>query len=332
MGHVEGFALWLAVASPLAAQPIDAGQPVSALPATPAVTSGASLVSAATSGAAVVPAVTSGRADENAVRQAGDAFGTSIGREVIGLYNQMSVRGFSPVAAGNVRIDGLYFDPVIVPTSRPGPIDDHPRRAERARQPVSGADRDRRFRFSPPRRCGGRQRAARARRLGHHQCRTRCRAAGGGNAQPGARRVGALRKRARRHARPQARRLADRALDPGTGADADALCQRHPHPARRSSRHLPDRHRSAAASHCRAASASGRTGCTAPTARSISASSATGRSARRGCCAPGCSDRRGSSTINRRTLSATCAPMAAAASSSSPIRSSILPRSAAKCG
>ncbi|OYU14179.1 MAG: TonB-dependent receptor [Alphaproteobacteria bacterium PA4] len=64
------------------------------------------------------PAASGARADENAVRQAGDAFGTSIGREVIGLYNQMSVRGFSPVAAGNVRIDGLYFDPVIVPTPR----------------------------------------------------------------------------------------------------------------------------------------------------------------------------------------------------------------------
>jgi iron complex outermembrane receptor protein len=76
------------------------------------------LPSPAASAAVVLPGATSGRADENAVRQAGDAFGTSIGREVIGLYNQMSVRGFSPVAAGNVRIDGLYFDPVIVPTAR----------------------------------------------------------------------------------------------------------------------------------------------------------------------------------------------------------------------
>lgn len=63
-------------------------------------------------------AATGSRAEENAVRQAGDAFGTSIGRETIGLYNQQNVRGFSPVAAGNVRIDGLYFDPVIVPTNR----------------------------------------------------------------------------------------------------------------------------------------------------------------------------------------------------------------------
>jgi len=48
----------------------------------------------------------------SAVQAAGDAFGTSVGRETIGLYNSSSVRGFSPTAAGNVRIDGLYFDQV----------------------------------------------------------------------------------------------------------------------------------------------------------------------------------------------------------------------------
>ena len=117
MVHTTGVGLWLAVASPLAAQPIDVGPPPVASPAAPAATVD-TRAPAATSGALVTPAVTSGRADENAVRQAGDAFGTSIGREVIGLYNQMSVRGFSPIAAGNVRIDGLYFDPVIVPTPR----------------------------------------------------------------------------------------------------------------------------------------------------------------------------------------------------------------------
>ena len=67
---------------------------------------------------AVATAATGSRAEENAVRQAGDAFGTSIGRETIGLYNTGNVRGFSPVAAGNVRIDGLYFDPVITPDGR----------------------------------------------------------------------------------------------------------------------------------------------------------------------------------------------------------------------
>lgn len=63
-------------------------------------------------------AATGTRSTENAVRQAGDAFGTAIGREVSGLYNRDRVRGFSPVIAGNVRIDGLYFDPVATPSSR----------------------------------------------------------------------------------------------------------------------------------------------------------------------------------------------------------------------
>lgn len=53
-----------------------------------------------------------GRSDENVVRQAQDAFGTSVGRETIGLYSATSVRGFSPIAAGNARIEGLYFDQV----------------------------------------------------------------------------------------------------------------------------------------------------------------------------------------------------------------------------
>lgn len=57
-------------------------------------------------------AATGQRAAENAVRSAADAFGTSIGRETIGLYNSENVRGFSPTAAGNIRIDGLYFDQV----------------------------------------------------------------------------------------------------------------------------------------------------------------------------------------------------------------------------
>jgi iron complex outermembrane recepter protein len=50
------------------------------------------------------------RAGENAVASAQDAFGTSVGNERVGLYFPQSARGFSPVQAGNVRIDGLYFD------------------------------------------------------------------------------------------------------------------------------------------------------------------------------------------------------------------------------
>ena len=53
------------------------------------------------------------RANENAVTQAEDAFGFSVGRETIGIYGPGNARGFSPTAAGNVRIDGLYYDPVF---------------------------------------------------------------------------------------------------------------------------------------------------------------------------------------------------------------------------
>jgi iron complex outermembrane receptor protein len=50
------------------------------------------------------------RADDNAVTAAEDAFGATIGNETIGLYSSTQVRGFSPVAAGNVRVEGLYID------------------------------------------------------------------------------------------------------------------------------------------------------------------------------------------------------------------------------
>jgi len=67
---------------------------------------------------APAPNADPGRASENAVRRAGDAFGTSIGRETIGLYSAGSVRGFSANAAGNARINGLYYDPVWTPPPR----------------------------------------------------------------------------------------------------------------------------------------------------------------------------------------------------------------------
>ncbi len=50
------------------------------------------------------------RANENAVTKAEDAFGTQIGNENVGLYGTQSARGFSPEQAGNLRIEGLYFD------------------------------------------------------------------------------------------------------------------------------------------------------------------------------------------------------------------------------
>jgi len=55
-------------------------------------------------------AISQSRSNENAVTQAEDAFGFSVGRESLGIYNAGNARGFSPAAAGNLRIDGLYFD------------------------------------------------------------------------------------------------------------------------------------------------------------------------------------------------------------------------------
>lgn len=58
------------------------------------------------------PTAQAQRSSEDAVAEAADAFGMTVGREAIGLYSTTSARGFSPVQAGNLRIDGLYFDEV----------------------------------------------------------------------------------------------------------------------------------------------------------------------------------------------------------------------------
>ncbi len=50
------------------------------------------------------------RAAENAVDAAEDAFGVSVGNERVGLYSSTSARGFNPTQAGNIRMEGLYFD------------------------------------------------------------------------------------------------------------------------------------------------------------------------------------------------------------------------------
>jgi iron complex outermembrane recepter protein len=57
------------------------------------------------------------RAQDNAVTSAEDAFGTSIGLQSVGLYSQNDARGFDPQQAGNLRIEGLYFDQETYATS-----------------------------------------------------------------------------------------------------------------------------------------------------------------------------------------------------------------------
>ncbi len=62
--------------------------------------------------AAVPHAAFAQRANDNVATQSADAFGRSVGQDRSGLYSSDDVRGFNPVEAGNVRIEGLYFDQV----------------------------------------------------------------------------------------------------------------------------------------------------------------------------------------------------------------------------
>lgn len=56
------------------------------------------------------PTANAQHASDNPVVSAEDAFGLTLGKESIGLYDASNIRGFSPQTAGNVRIEGLYFD------------------------------------------------------------------------------------------------------------------------------------------------------------------------------------------------------------------------------
>lgn len=58
------------------------------------------------------------RTTNNAVTASDDAFGRAVGNEKIGIYTTEDVRGFNPIEAGNVRIEGLYFDQQSTPSSR----------------------------------------------------------------------------------------------------------------------------------------------------------------------------------------------------------------------
>lgn len=58
------------------------------------------------------------RTTSNVVTASDDAFGRAVGNDKIGIYSIESVRGFNPIEAGNVRIEGLYFDQQSTPSSR----------------------------------------------------------------------------------------------------------------------------------------------------------------------------------------------------------------------
>ncbi|HEY0627763.1 MAG TPA: TonB-dependent receptor [Sphingomicrobium sp.] len=58
----------------------------------------------------LAPPAIAQRTDDNATASAEDAFGKSVGDSSIGIYSEVDVRGFSPTEAGNLRIEGLYYD------------------------------------------------------------------------------------------------------------------------------------------------------------------------------------------------------------------------------
>jgi iron complex outermembrane receptor protein len=72
----------------------------------------------AVAGAALSGQAFAQRASENVLSSADDAFGTKIGNDSVGLYDTRSARGFDPQAAGNIRLDGLYFDQQAIVGSR----------------------------------------------------------------------------------------------------------------------------------------------------------------------------------------------------------------------
>jgi iron complex outermembrane receptor protein len=63
-------------------------------------------------------AVYAQHASDDPLATANDAFGLTLGLESIGLYGPGLIRGFNPQTAGNVRIDGLYFDQQGAPSNR----------------------------------------------------------------------------------------------------------------------------------------------------------------------------------------------------------------------
>lgn len=55
---------------------------------------------------------------DDALAESDDAFGTNVGLESTGIYTEHETRGFNPLDAGNVRINGVYFDQVSFLTNK----------------------------------------------------------------------------------------------------------------------------------------------------------------------------------------------------------------------
>jgi iron complex outermembrane receptor protein len=84
---------------------------MSQLRANPFAIAGAKAIACALVFASVpMSSVRAQHASDDPVASANDSFGLTLGLESIGLYGPSYIRGFNPQVAGNVRIEGLYFD------------------------------------------------------------------------------------------------------------------------------------------------------------------------------------------------------------------------------
>ena len=178
------------------------------------------------------------RAEENVTTDSEDAFGRSIGNESIGIYNEGDVRGFSPIEAGNVRLEGLYFDLLGHLTSRlveGSTIRVGDRLAELS---VSFAHRHRRLRPASRRQATGHQRAGELRSVRQPRRRGRCAAAAHGRGAR--RRVGrghlsrrvSLGRRRTRRFRMRSRRSGGRPRTSSCGRSSVASCSARRNPSR----------------------------------------------------------------------------------------------------
>jgi iron complex outermembrane recepter protein len=57
-------------------------------------------------------------ARDDVLAESDDAFGTQVGLESTGIYTESETRGFNPLDAGNVRINGAFFDQAAFLTNR----------------------------------------------------------------------------------------------------------------------------------------------------------------------------------------------------------------------
>lgn len=89
--------------------------PLGCMPASVSAQSRAPSPAAPPSGSAPASSASQGRDD--VVRRASDAFGVRIGAESFGLYNEFFARGFNLEAAGNYRLDGVYYVPAVTPAA-----------------------------------------------------------------------------------------------------------------------------------------------------------------------------------------------------------------------